>query len=63
MEPESIGKTGYRLLDRNIAAEWVDFHRANAVLQIASRKANQEIGSSGYRMLFEEPIPIPPPPY
>jgi hypothetical protein len=61
IETESVGKTGHRLLDRNIAAAWADFHRANSVLQITSRKVNQKIGSGGYRMLFEEPIPIPPP--
>lgn len=63
IETESAGATGYRLRDRSVAAEWFDFHRAHAKFEVVSPSENMQIGASGYRMRFREPVSIPPPPF
>jgi hypothetical protein len=55
METEAAGATGYRLRDRVIAADWMDFHRAHATLEIVSVEENLRAGASGYRMSFKVP--------
>jgi hypothetical protein len=55
METEAAGATGYRLRDRVIAADWTDFHRTHATLEIVSVDENLQAGASGYRMSFKEP--------
>jgi hypothetical protein len=55
METEASGATGYRLIDRIIAADWMDFHRTHATLEIVSAEENLKAGASGYRMSFKAP--------
>ncbi|MCK1443404.1 DUF3223 domain-containing protein [Bradyrhizobium sp. 48] len=52
METEAAGATGYRLRDRAIATDWIDFHRTHATLEIVSPEENRQLGTSGYRMSF-----------
>jgi hypothetical protein len=55
METEAAGATGYRLRDRVIAADWADFHRTHATLEIVSAEENLQAGANGYRMSFKAP--------
>ena len=52
IETEAAGATGYRLSDRAIAADWTDFHRTHATLEIVSVEENLRAGASGYRHGF-----------
>jgi hypothetical protein len=55
METEAAGATGYRLRDRVIAADWTDFHRTHATLEVVSPEENLQAGTSGYHMSFKAP--------
>ena len=55
METEAASATGYRLRERVIAADWMDFHRTQATLEVVTPEENLQAGTSGYLMSFKAP--------